>query len=70
VDLILHVIRDFEDVRVPHEEGSVDPLRDIGLLDTVFLLADLDVVEKRTCARVERQRDRTSCLFSRGVGSG
>ncbi len=47
VDLILHVIRDFEDVRVPHEEGDVDPLRDIGLLDTVFLLADLDVVEKR-----------------------
>ena len=47
VDLILHVIRDFEDARVPHEEGSVDPLRDIGLLDTLFLLADLDIVDKR-----------------------
>jgi len=47
VDLILHVIRHFEDVRVPHEEGSIDPLRDVALLDTAFLLADLGVVEKR-----------------------
>lgn len=56
VDLILQVIRDFEDVRVPHEEGDVDPLRDIGLLDTVFLLADLDVVEKRIQRIIEDGR--------------
>ena len=47
MDLILHVIRDFEDARVPHEEGSVDPIRDIALLETLFLVADLDVVDKR-----------------------
>lgn len=56
VDLILHVIRDFEDARVPHEEGSVDPLRDIGLLETLFLLADLDVVDKRIQRVVEDGR--------------
>lgn len=47
VDLILHVIRDFEDARVPHQEGRIDPIRDIGLLDTLCLVADLDVVDKR-----------------------
>jgi hypothetical protein len=47
VDLILPVIRHFEDERVPHEEGSVDALRDMGFLDTLFLLADLAVLEKR-----------------------
>ncbi|MFQ5658622.1 MAG: DUF933 domain-containing protein [Candidatus Methylomirabilales bacterium] len=46
-DLILHVIRDFADERVPHVEGRVDPQHDIALLDTLFLLADLEVVEKR-----------------------
>jgi ribosome-binding ATPase len=47
VDCILQVIRHFEDARVPHEEGTVDPVRDMALLDTLFLLADLGVVEKR-----------------------
>ncbi len=47
VDLILHVIRDFIDERVPHPEGTVDSLRDMALLDTVCLLADLEVVDKR-----------------------
>ncbi len=47
VDLILHVIRHFEDARVPHEEGAPDPLRDLALLDTLLLLADLAVIEKR-----------------------
>jgi GTP-binding protein YchF len=47
VDLILHVIRDFENPRVPHPAGSVDPLRDIGTFNTILLLADLEVTEKR-----------------------
>ncbi|MFQ5881912.1 MAG: DUF933 domain-containing protein [Candidatus Methylomirabilales bacterium] len=47
VDLILHVIRDFENDRVPHVEGGVDPLRDIALVETIFLLADLGLIEKR-----------------------
>jgi GTP-binding protein YchF len=47
VDVIVHVIRHFEDARVPHEEGTLDPLRDLAHLDTLLLLADLAVVEKR-----------------------
>lgn len=56
VDLILHVVRHFEDERVPHEEGTVDALRDIALLDTIFLLADLEVVEKRIQRITEEAR--------------
>jgi GTP-binding protein YchF len=56
VDLILHVIRHFEDARVPHEEGTVDPLKDMALLDTLFLLADLGVVEKRIARITEDVR--------------
>lgn len=51
-DALLHVVRAFEDARIPHAEGSLDPARDIGLLHTEFLLADLEVAEKRV-ARIE-----------------
>jgi ribosome-binding ATPase len=47
VDAIVHVLRDFEDANVAHEEGSVDAVRDAALVNTELLLADLDVVEKR-----------------------
>ena len=46
-DALLHVVRAFEDPQVPHEEGSVDPVRDLERLDLEFVLADLGVVEKR-----------------------
>ena len=45
VDAILHVVRCFEDPDVTHVEGSVDPLRDVGTIETELLLADLQVVE-------------------------
>lgn len=46
-DAILHVVRCFEDSNVVHVNGSVDPLRDIDVINTELLLADLDSVEKR-----------------------
>ncbi|HNY31244.1 MAG TPA: redox-regulated ATPase YchF [Fibrobacteria bacterium] len=47
VDAVMHVVRCFEDSDVTHVEGSVDPLRDIGIIDTELALKDLDSVEKR-----------------------
>jgi len=47
VDAILHVVRCFEDDEVMHVEDSVDPLRDINILDTELMLADLQSVESR-----------------------
>jgi len=45
VDAILHVVRCFEDNDIAHVDGSVDPIRDIEVIDTELLLADLQVVE-------------------------
>lgn len=44
---IVHVVRCFEDPNVVHVSGSVDPLRDIDVINTELMLADLDTVEKR-----------------------
>ena len=53
VDAIVHVVRCFTDDNVIHVEGSVDPLRDIGLISTELMLADLGTVE-RAIARVAK----------------
>ena len=46
-DAIIHVVRCFQDPNVVHVSGSVDPLRDIDVINTELMLADLDSVEKR-----------------------
>lgn len=46
-DALLHVVRDFEDSTVPHSEGSVDPRRDIEIVDIELLLSDMGIVAKR-----------------------
>lgn len=47
VDAIANIVRCFEDENVVHVDGSVDPLRDIDVIQTELNLADLDTVEKR-----------------------
>jgi GTP-binding protein YchF len=44
---IAHVVRCFSDPNVIHVDGSVDPLRDISVIDTELMLADLETVVKR-----------------------
>jgi GTP-binding protein YchF len=46
-DAILHVVRCFEDPNVVHVENSVDPERDIEIIETELLLSDLDALQKR-----------------------
>ena len=45
-DAIAHVVRCFEDDNVIHVVGKVDPLSDIGVIDTELALADMASVEK------------------------
>jgi GTP-binding protein YchF len=45
-DAIVHVVRCFDDPNVIHVSGSVDPLRDIEIIDTELALADMATVEK------------------------
>lgn len=47
VDAVVHVVRCFEDENVVHVAGSVDPARDIEIIETELLLKDLDTVQKR-----------------------
>ena len=47
VDAVCHVVRCFEDTDIHHVSGSVDPVRDIEVIDTELVLKDLDTVEKR-----------------------
>ncbi|MFA5383339.1 MAG: redox-regulated ATPase YchF [Eubacteriales bacterium] len=47
VDLLIHIVRTFDNPGLPHVYGNIDPLRDIETVDLELLLADLDVVEKR-----------------------
>ncbi|MCC6138434.1 MAG: redox-regulated ATPase YchF [Bdellovibrionaceae bacterium] len=52
-DAIVQVVRCFDDPDVIHVSGSVDPLRDIEVINTELMLADLDTVEKRRL-RIEK----------------
>jgi len=47
VDAIVHVVRSFEDPDVVHNMGRVDPVRDIEIINTELVLADLASAEKR-----------------------
>jgi len=47
VDAIAHVVRCFEDTNVIHVAGRIDPISDIGLIETELMLADCDAIEKR-----------------------
>jgi GTP-binding protein YchF len=47
VDAIVQVVRCFEDEDVHHVSATVDPVRDIEVINTELILADLDSVKKR-----------------------
>ncbi len=46
-EVILQIVRCFEDENITHVEGSIDPIRDIEIIETELLLADIDAIEKR-----------------------
>lgn len=46
-DLLVHVVRAFDNPDVPHVDGAVDPVRDLETVNLELLLADMDLVEKR-----------------------
>ncbi|HLK17978.1 MAG TPA: redox-regulated ATPase YchF [Bryobacteraceae bacterium] len=56
-DALAHVLRLFQSDTVPHEKGSVDPVRDLEDVETELILSDLVVVEKRL-ERLEKDRKR------------
>jgi GTP-binding protein YchF len=55
VDAFMHVLRLFADETIPHEKGSVDPVRDLEDVETELILSDLVVIEKRL-ERLDKDR--------------
>lgn len=55
VDCIVNVVRCFEDKNITHVEGTVDPLRDIELIQTELILADMESLEKRLQGGLEKK---------------
>jgi len=46
-DALIHVLRCFDDDNLPHIEGSIDPLRDMEIVDFELQVRDLDLVERK-----------------------
>ena len=46
-DAIVHVVRCFDDSNIIHVDGSVDPIRDIEVINMELIFADLETLEKR-----------------------
>ena len=47
VDAILHVVRCFENPDITHVENTIDPIRDIEIINTELILSDLESIQKR-----------------------
>ncbi|MGH9870172.1 MAG: redox-regulated ATPase YchF [Candidatus Polarisedimenticolia bacterium] len=47
MDALAHVVRAFEDEAIAHEEGALDPSRDLETMEMELILADLDSASKR-----------------------
>jgi GTP-binding protein YchF len=62
VDAIVQVVRCFEDGDVLHVSGSVNPVRDIEVINTELMLADLDTVKNKRekIARDVKRGDKTA----------
>ncbi len=54
-DALAHVLRVFDSDTVPHEKGSVDPMRDFEDVEIELMVSDLVVVEKRM-ERLDKER--------------
>jgi ribosome-binding ATPase YchF (GTP1/OBG family) len=54
VDAIVYVVRCFDDSRVVHVDGSLNPRRDIEVVEAELIFKDLDAIEKRRVDSLKR----------------
>jgi GTP-binding protein YchF len=55
-DAVVQVVRCFEDPDIIHELSSVDPLRDIEIINSELILADIAAMEKRHASREKKAK--------------
>lgn len=63
-DALIHVVRLFESNDVPHPEGSIDPKRDVEILNTELILADMQTLEK-ALPRLEKEARRDKSVAAK-----
>lgn len=56
VDAIIHVVRCFEKTDITHVEGSLDALRDLEIIETELILADLETLTRRQTALSKKSK--------------
>ncbi|MDR0631781.1 MAG: redox-regulated ATPase YchF [Holosporaceae bacterium] len=59
-DAILHIVRCFEDSNVVHVDGNVDPIRDIEVVETELMLADLESLKRRESLIAKKNNPETA----------
>ncbi|KPU44049.1 ribosome-binding ATPase YchF [Oxobacter pfennigii] len=47
VEAIVHVVRCFSNENIVHVEGSIDPIRDIEIINLELILSDLEIIDRR-----------------------
>ena len=62
VDLILHVIRGFEDENIPHVFDTIDPVRDAEIVLSELALADLEIVQRRLAEKSKKPQAEVGLL--------
>ena len=62
MNALAHVVRCFEDDNVTHVDGSIDPVRDVEIINLELILADLDTVTKRLskCEKLIKTNDKNN----------
>lgn len=58
VDAIVEVVRCFENGNITHVEGKIDPIRDIEIINTELILADLEIIDNRI-SKIEKKAQTT-----------
>jgi ribosome-binding ATPase len=56
VDAVVHVVRCFEDEDIIHTTGTIDPVRDIEIIETELILADIQSCEKQLDANQRKAK--------------
>ncbi|USO00638.1 MAG: redox-regulated ATPase YchF [Alphaproteobacteria bacterium] len=68
VDLIMHVVRCFDDDNVMHVENSIDPVRDVQLIEMELMLADTDILKKMLERRKSKLDSKEQLLAEKALG--
>jgi len=64
VDAIIQVVRAFDNDDVIHVEGSVDPVRDMEIINSELIFADIETIEKRMkrLAKLSEMKDKDAAI--------